>query len=478
MQEGFGIEKIVYFCKKIEMMFVDRQRELTRLKTALKRDKPQFIVIYGRRRIGKSTLIKKVLDFERGDIFFMADRTSEPSQRHLFSATVDRIINGFSSANYPNWESLLVNLNRFVDKRVTVCLDEFPYLVKSCPALPSILQKLLDEKLLKYDLIICGSSQQMMQGYVLDTKEPLYGRADEIIKMKPIPASFVQQALQCNVTQAVFEYSVWGGVPRYWELRNNYESLNEAIKNLLLTSDGTLYEEPARLLQDEMRDTIQASSVLSFIGGGAHKISEIAARAEKKTTDITPQLSRLRELGFISKEIPFGENEKNSKKGLYYISDPLLHFHYRYVLPYRSLIELGNSESVLELFDATRNDYTSETWEQLCRNHVAARSIDGVVYKMALRWWGNYFDEERKQYCKAELDVVAESFDGQHLFIGECKWKEEVNVREELLRLKTIAKGLPFVKGHTIHYGLFLKEPTTHSENVTVFYPDDVMTSL
>lgn len=459
-------------------MFVDRQRELTRLKTALKRDKPQFIVIYGRRRIGKSTLIKKVLDFDRGDIFFMADKTSEPSQRHLFSATVNRSIKGFSSANYPNWESLLVNLNRFVEQRITICFDEFPYLVKSCPALPSILQKLLDEKQLKYDIIICGSSQQMMQGYVLDAKEPLYGRADEIIKMKPIPASFAQQALHCDATQSVCEYSVWGGIPRYWELRNNYGNLNDAIRNLLLAPDGTLYEEPARLLQDEMRDTIQAATILSFIGGGAHKISEIAARAEKKATDITPQLSRLRELGFIKKEIPFGENEKNSKKGLYYISDPLLHFHYRYILPYRSLIELGNSETVLDLFNATQNDYTSGTWEELCRNYVTAKSIDGIVYKMASRWWGSYFYEERKQHCQAELDVVAESFDGRHLFIGECKWQEEVDVRKELLRLETIAKGLSFAKGHVIHYGLFLKEPTTHSENVTVFYPDDVMTSL
>lgn len=133
---------------------------------------------------------------------------------------------------------------------------------------------------------------------------------------------------------------------------------------------------------------------------------------------------------------------------------------------------------MLELFNATRNDYSGGTWEQLCRNFVAAKNIDGVVYKMASRWWGNYYDEERKRYCQAELDVVAESFDGQHIFIGECKWKDEVNVREELLRLKTIAKGLSFAKGHTIHYGLFLKEPPTHSENVAVFYPDDVMTSL
>ena len=456
------------------MEFVDRKKEFDRLQKSLKREKTQFIVVYGRRRIGKSTLIKKVMDFSRGDIYFLADKTSEPSQRQLFSATVDMNIEDFSMANYPNWESLFRSLNRFIDHRITVCLDEFPYLVKSCPALPSILQKLLDEKKLKYDLIICGSSQQMMQGFVLDSKEPLYGRADEIIKMRPIAPAFVSQALHCNAAQAVREYAVWGGVPRYWELRENYDSLYDAIENLLLTSEGTLYDEPSRLLQDEMRDTVQASSILSFIGNGANKLSEIAARAEKQATDITPQLSRLKELGFINKEIPFGESEKKSKKGLYHISDPLLRFYYRYVLPYRSLIELGNSQAVLNVFKQLENDYVSQTWEELCRNYISTQGIDGIMFQMASRWWGSYYNEEKQQYLPVELDVVAESFDGRHLFLGECKWQEHIDAKEELNRLQTIAKGLPYAKNHEIHYGLFLKEPPKHSDVVRIFYPDEV----
>lgn len=457
------------------MEFVDRKKEFERLQKSLRREKPQFIVVYGRRRIGKSTLIKKVMDFSRGDIYFLADKTSEPSQRQLFSTTIDMTIEGFSAANYLTWESLLLSLNRSVDHRITVCLDEFPYLVKSCPALPSILQKLLDDKKLKFDLIICGSSQQMMQGFVLDSKEPLYGRADEIIKMKPIAPAFVSEALRCDAAQAVREYAVWGGVPRYWELRENYDSLYDAIEHLLLTSEGTLYDEPSKLLYDEMRDTVQASSILSFIGNGANKLSEIAARAEKQATDITPHLSRLRELGFINKEIPFGESEKKSKKGLYHISDPLLRFHYRYVIPYRSLIELGNSQAVLTVFKNAENDYVSRAWEELCRNHISAYGMDGIIYQMASRWWGSYYNEEKQQYLPVELDVVAESFDGKHLFIGECKWQEHIDAMEELSRLQTIAKGLPFTKDHEIHLGLFLKEKPINPEAATIYYPEDIM---
>lgn len=457
------------------MEFIDRKKEFERLQKSLKREKPQFIVVYGRRRIGKSTLIKKVMDFSRGDIYFLADKTSEPSQRQLISATIDMTIEGFATANYPTWESLLLSLNRSIDHRITVCLDEFPYLVKSCPALPSIIQKLLDDKKLKYDLIICGSSQQMMQGFVLDSKEPLYGRADEIIKMKPIAPAFVSQALRCDAAQAVREYAVWGGVPRYWELRENYDSLYDAIEHLLLTSEGTLYDEPSKLLYDEMRDTVQASSILSFIGNGANKLSEIAARAEKQATDITPHLSRLKELGFINKEIPFGESEKKSKKGLYHISDPLLRFHYRYVIPYRSLIELGNSQAVLNVFKNGENDYVSKTWEELCRNHITAHGLDGIMYQMASRWWGSYFNEEKQQYLPVELDVVAESFDGKHLFLGECKWQEHIDAKEELSRLQTIVKGLPFTKDHEIHLGLFLKEIPQNPEVATIYYPENIM---
>ena len=266
-----------------------------------------------------------------------------------------------------------------------------------------------------------------------------------------------------------------GGVPRYWELRNNYDSLYDAIEQLLLTPNGTLYDEPFRLLQDEMRDTVQASSILSFIGNGANKLSEIASRAEKQATDITPQLSRLRELGFVNKEIPFGESEKKSKKGLYRIADPLLRFHYRYVLPYRSLIELGNSQAILDVFAKEKNGYVSQAWEELCRNYVSSRGVDGVMFHMASRWWGSYFNEEKKQHLPVELDVVAESFDGKHLFIGECKWQEQIDAQEELRRLQTIVNGLPFAKGHDIHYGLFLKETPKHSDAVRIYFPSDVL---
>ena len=207
--------------------FIDRQDSLKRLRNALLRTTPQFLVIYGRRRIGKSTLIKEIMQDK--DVYFLSDQTNEANQRALFAKAIAYSIPRFDKVVYPDWETLLLELNDRLSERITVCLDEFPYMVKSCASLPSVIQKLLNGKTLKYDLIICGSSQQLMQGYVLDKREPLYGLADEIIKLPPIPVSYIGQALNVNTIAAVEEYSIWGGIPRYWELRADYPDMPSAL---------------------------------------------------------------------------------------------------------------------------------------------------------------------------------------------------------------------------------------------------------
>lgn len=457
------------------MDFLDRKEDMERLRTALLRDRKQFVVIYGRRRIGKSTMVKRVLDFERGDIYFMADRTSEASQRQLFSTVAALSVEGFDLAAYPDWRSLLINLNNRLQHRITVCLDEFPYLVKSCPSLPSVLQNFLETADRKFDLIICGSSQQLMQGLVLKKDEPLYGRADEIFRMKPIAPAYIMQAMNCTAEEAVAEYSIWGGVPRYWELRNNFSSMEAAIESLLLNPGGTLYEEPARLLHDEMRDTVQASTLMSFIGTGANKLSEIAARAERPASDLAKPLANLRELGFINRHVPFGVDEKKNKKSIYFISYPLLRFHYHYVLPYRSILELGRGRTVLDVFLGQQSDYVAQCWEEICRNYVSGNVIEGIIYNKASRWWGDVMDDDGN-VVPVELDVVAESMDKRHLLIGECKWTGREDALTMKKRLDVIVRHLPFRKRfQKVHLCLFLKKMPTNASCIKVFQPDEVM---
>ena len=166
------------------MKFVDRLDETARLKDALYREKPTFAVVYGRRRLGKSTLIKRVL--ADTDIYFLADRSEGQHQRALLSKVIAQIFPDFDKLTYPDWESLFRAINYRTGKKFTLCLDELPFLVEQSPELPSVLQKLLDEKSLKYDIVVCGSSQNMLYGLFLDSSAPLYGRAVVIMKLAPI----------------------------------------------------------------------------------------------------------------------------------------------------------------------------------------------------------------------------------------------------------------------------------------------------
>ena len=188
------------------MKFVDRIDEAARLKDALAREKSSLVVMYGRRRLGKSTLIKRVLSDT--DVYFLADRSEGQHQRILLAKVIAQVFPDFDKLTYPDWESIFRAVNYRTDKRFTLCLDEFPYLVEQSPELPSVLQKLIDEKQLKYNLVLCGSSQNMMYGLFLYSTAPLYGRADEIMRLAPIRLPYIQEALHLNAMNAIEEYAV------------------------------------------------------------------------------------------------------------------------------------------------------------------------------------------------------------------------------------------------------------------------------
>ena len=175
------------------MKFVDRIEESERLAKALESENPSFGVVYGRRRLGKSTLLKRVLT--ANDIYYMADQTEAKHQREVLATMISTVIIGFDRVIYPDWDSLFDSLNSSMNEKFTLCIDEFPYLVSACPELPSVIQKKIDSKQLKYNILICGSSQQLMYGLVLDSTSPLYGRADVILKIAPIKLPYLQEAL-------------------------------------------------------------------------------------------------------------------------------------------------------------------------------------------------------------------------------------------------------------------------------------------
>ena len=453
------------------MKFVDRIDEAARLKDALAREKSSLVVMYGRRRLGKSTLIKRVLS--DNDVYFLADRSESQYQRTLLAKVIAQVFPDFDKLAYPDWESMFRAVNYRTDKRFTICLDEFPYLVEQSPELPSVLQKLVDEKQLKYNLVLCGSSQNMMYGLFLDSTAPLYGRADEIMRLAPIRLPYIQEALSLDAMNAIEEYSVWGGVPRYWELRENKSSLDDALWHNILSVNGTLYEEPVKLFQDDVKDIVKTSTIMSYIGTGANRLSEIAGRCNEPATNLSRPLKKLVDLGFLEKDVPFGIDEKNAKKSLYEIADPFMAFYYQFVVPYRSFIELGRRMPLEQALAAHFSEYVSMNWEKLCRDAVTGNIVNGTVYGKAKRWWGSVFNEDKKPE-QVEFDVMAESLDKKYLLVGECKWTNQENGKQLTAELLRKANLLPFAKNYTIIPVLFLKNaPKDDVENAML--PENVV---
>jgi len=436
------------------MNFVDRIEETARLRDALSREKSSLVVVYGRRRLGKSTLIKRVLS--DSDVYFLADRSEGQHQRILLAKVVAQVFPDFDKLTYPDWESLFRAVNYRTGKRFTLCLDEFPYLVEQSPELPSVLQKLVDEKQLKYNLVLCGSSQNMMYGLFLDSTAPLYGRADEIMRLTPIRLPYIQEALDLDAVSAVEEYAVWGGVPRYWELRETRNSLSDALWHNILSINGTLYEEPIKLFQDDVKDIVKTSTIMSYIGSGANRLSEIAARCNEPATNLSRPLKKLIDLGFLEKDVPFGIDEKNAKKSLYKIADPFMAFYYQFVVPNRSFIEFGRRLPLEQALAAHFSQYVSMHWEKLCRDAVTGNMVNGIVYGKAKRWWGPVLNEDKKPE-QIEIDVMAESLDKKYLLVGECKWTNQGNGKQLTAELLRKANLLPFAKNYKILPVLFLK---------------------
>lgn len=454
------------------MKFLNREIEMQRLVKALASRKPRLIIIYGRRRCGKSTLIKNIL--KPDDIYFVAQQNDEAIQRMQLANTIGERIKGFDSVIYPDWESLFTNLDNTVKKHLTICLDEFPYLVKSSSNLPSLIQKIVDNnKRRKYHLIICGSSQNMVRGFFFDSSSPLYGRADEIMKITPLGAGWIGDALGCEAQQSVVEYSVWGGVPRYWELRSDEKSFKSAVKNIILDGFGPLHEEPIRLFIDDMRESVQAYSILSVIGNGSNRLSEIAGRLNKPATNLSRPIENLIQLGYIKRDLPFGEPEKNSKKGIYRISDPLMNFYFTFLAPNLSRLELGLTDLVFNSFESRIQGYVSSEWENICRQSIPMQPINGINFDIAGRWWGSNIKKE-----PVELDIVSESVNKEYLLIGECKWSKINDCSAILYQLKQKAVLLPFAKGKKVITILFAKDTPVKNITSQIFLPADVLNRL
>jgi AAA+ ATPase superfamily predicted ATPase len=375
----------------------------------------RLVVVYGRRRLGKSRLLLEALA-DRTAVYWVADQRDAALQRASLARELARRLPGFDAVVYPDWDSLFDRLFSDAPSGFVVAMDELPDLVRASPEIPSLLQKRLDRAPSGLTLALCGSSQTMMHGLVLDGSAPLFGRASEILQLRPLGADWLAAAFGGpDPVTLVERWAVFGGVPRYWELARAYEPW-AAIRELVLDPLGPLHREPERLLRDEVSETGRAESILALVGQGCHRISEIGARLGVPANDLSRPLARLVSLGLVARQVPFGRTLRDTKRTLYVVADPFLRFWYRFVDPNRSRLEARQVARVMDEVRAGWRPFLGQAWEDLARQSVSGLTLGGRRFGVAGRMWG------ATPTGPVEIDVVADIDRApERLLVAEAK---------------------------------------------------------
>ena len=383
------------------------------------------MVVYGRRRVGKTTLIKEFLKKKIAFYFLATEELESQSMKRLAGVVARTTKTAYlQKAVFTDWLDLFRVIAEYKpeEKKVLV-IDEFPYLVKTNPAFPSILQNAWDEILKGSNVmrILSGSLISMMQKHALSYDSPLYGRRTAQMRLSPLSFTEIYGAMKMPFEQAVEQYAVTGGVPKYLEFFADDRRLEEQLKDVVLSKNGFLYEEPNFLLKNESVTAVNYFSIIKAIADGNHKLGKIASVLGQETSALTPYLSTLANLMFIEKKTPVTEkNPEKSRKGLYFISDNFIRFWFRYIYPLKGELELDNMQIVL---DEIRKDFVEKfvafTYEDICRNIFADLCKNGRISFVPSRigsYWLNDIDGD------TEIDVMAVDHQNKRVFAGECKY--------------------------------------------------------
>ena len=449
------------------MKFIGRKAELEKLNTEYERN-GGFVVIYGRRRVGKTTLIKEFLKKKTAFYFLATEELESQSMKRLAGVVARTTKNSYlQNAAFTDWLDLFQVIADYkTEEKKVLVIDEFPYLVKTNPAFPSILQNAWDEILKDSNvmLILSGSLIGMMQKHTLSYDSPLYGRRTAQMRLAPLPFTDIYAVHKMPFEQAVEQYAVTGGVPKYLEFFEDDRGLEEQLKDAVLSKSGFLYEEPNFLLKSEFLTAVNYFSIIKAIADGNHKLGKIAGVLGQETSALTPYLSTLSDLGFIEKKTPVTEkNPEKSRKGLYFILDNFIRFWFHYVYPYKGELELDNMQIVL---DEIRKDFVEKfvafAYEDICKNIFADLCRNGTISFVPSRigsYWLNDFDGD------TEIDVMAIDHQNKRIFAGECKYHAKPVDVSVYFALKKKVDGIAEIRkayqGYDVIFGVFSKSSFT-----------------
>jgi len=411
--------------------FINREKELAALEEKYNSNKSELVVIYGRRRLGKTTLIRNFVK-KLPHVYFMADRAGEEISKSSLALTMSEALSEplLESIKYPSWYDLFAAFDKFRSKKKKTVLifDEFQYLCQMQPAFASFIQKWWDEhwKSSNILLILCGSVTSMMYKETLSESSPLYGRASAQLLISPLQFRHLKKFIPgCSHNKLIEFYSLTGGIPRYIELATQYNNFKSALKDLVLNRTGILYNEAKYILHDEISTPNTCWSILNALGSGTTRISELGTKLNLPANQLTRYIDLLKDLFLVNRTVPVLEkNPAKSKKGIYKVTDPFLRLWFGCIYPYESFLEFEQPDLVMKKINNLITNHISGCFEDICRTFVKENMLKFNCIKVGRQWSKNY-----------EIDIAGVNEKNEITIVGECKWtnkKTGLSLLEEL----------------------------------------------
>ena len=419
------------------MKFIGRERELGELNEMYERDKFGLFILYGRRRVGKTTLLNRFCEGKEA-IFYSAEQISPALNLEKFSRRIFDYYGESTLEPFGSWTNALAYIDeRQAGRRIVLIIDEFPYIIKNNGAILSEFQHIIDHRLVKGKIfmVLCGSYMSVMEKEVLGSKSPLFGRRTGQLHLKPFDYKSSLGFMDgFGLEEQIALYGAFGGTPLYLEQIDPGKSFEENIRHEYLRSTAYLFEEPQLLLRQEVREPGIYNAIIEAIASGAAKVNEISTKIGEEGAKCLKYINTLCELGILYKETPLGEKE-SGRRTIYGISDLMFRFWYRYVFANKSLIETGAADAVWKCrIEKDYSLYMGQVFEKVCRDYLMRKNAKGelpFLFTSIGRWWGT----DPASHEQVEIDIIAD--DGRDYLLCECKWtneKAERGVIEGLMR--------------------------------------------
>jgi len=386
--------------------FVDRESELRLLEEEWKKPGGRLIILYGRRRIGKTRLIGEFVRDKPGVLYFAED-TSPSLQMRQLQVSCAAFLNDslLASLKINSWEQLFTYLAKHPPaSRLYLVIDEFTYLAKNDPTILSALQKTWDTDLAgsPWCILLCGSMLGLMSDLALSSTSPIYGRRTRDMLLEALQFSDAQKFLSVQPIDALKIYLSIGGVPEDLLKAGDYGTFSDFTTREFFDRYGYFYREPYFILSQEFRELKMYQSILQAIAYGNTTPAPIAQFCGLDSRHLYPYLESMTRLGIIERELPV---LVNTKKGIYRIKDRLFDFWYTFVFPNRQSIELNQ----ISIPDAHFDPYFGRQFEVFIRHEVIPRLFPGYLIG---RWW----------YGEEEIDIIGYDDHSATILFAECKW--------------------------------------------------------